>query len=75
MHRLILVLIPLCLAPVWAQESEGDPDAATTEEAQEKGPAAEDEVDEESYADTEEEDFRPSEDIPADQSIAFPTDI
>ena len=40
-------------------------------------PADEDpvELDERSYADAEEEDFVPSEDIPTDQAIAFPTDI
>ena len=40
-------------------------------------PADEDpvELDERNYADAEEEDFVPSEDIPTDQAIAFPTDI
>lgn len=33
------------------------------------------EIDDESYRDTENDDFRPSEEIPADQSITFPTDI
>jgi len=32
-------------------------------------------LDETSYADTEEEDFVPTEDIPTDQAIPFPTDI
>jgi hypothetical protein len=32
-------------------------------------------IDSESYADIEEEDFRPTEEIDADQSIPFPTDI
>ena len=32
-------------------------------------------VDDGSYLDAEEEDFRPSEEVPADQSIPFPTDI
>jgi predicted metal-dependent peptidase len=32
-------------------------------------------VDDEFYQDVDDEDFRPSEDIPADQSIPFPTDI
>jgi hypothetical protein len=65
----------MCATPAWAQESEGDPDAGAAEEMQEEDPAAEDDVDDESYVDTEEEDFRPSEEIPADQSIPFPTDI
>lgn len=33
------------------------------------------ESDDDSYRDIDDEDFRPSEEIPADQSIAFPTDI
>ena len=33
------------------------------------------ETDDDSYRDIDDEDFRPSEEIPADQSIAFPTDI
>lgn len=33
------------------------------------------ETDDESYLDIESEDFKPSEEIPTDQSIAFPTDI
>ncbi|HEX5787147.1 MAG TPA: hypothetical protein VFY03_03125, partial [Woeseiaceae bacterium] len=32
-------------------------------------------TDDESYLDIDEEDFRPSEEIPTDQSIPFPTDI
>ena len=32
-------------------------------------------VDDGSYLDAEEEDFRPSEEVPADESIPFPTDI
>jgi hypothetical protein len=32
-------------------------------------------VDDEFYQDVDDKDFRPSEDIPADQSIPFPTDI
>jgi hypothetical protein len=74
-HRLILVLILMCATPAWTQESESDPDAEATEEVQDEGQAAEDDVDDESYVDTEEEDFRPSDEIPADQSIPFPTDI
>ena len=66
----------------WAQEAEpdaGDEEAAaetTTETADD----TEDDIDvsdieSESYADAEEEDFVPTEDIPADQAIPFPTDI
>ena len=41
-------------------------DALSTEEI---------DVDDGSYLDAEEKDFRPSEEVPADESIPFPTDI
>jgi hypothetical protein len=53
-------------APV-PQPAEEQP-AAEAEEA----PA---EPEDESYLDIEDDDFTPSEEVPADQSIAFPTDI
>ena len=58
----------------WAQDSETE--AVETETA-EAGVEAEDDPApaDESYVDSEDDDFRPSEDIPADQSIPFPTDI
>lgn len=72
----VLALAAFLASPVWAQQAE---------EAQEDEPAAESEadetldedieVDDTSYIDIEEEDFIPSEEIGADQSIAFPTDI
>ena len=86
MHRLLPTLfMALALSqPAWSQET--DPDAADAGgEAVAESPAetaddTEDEVDvsdleSESYADAEEEDFVPTEDIPADQAIPFPTDI
>lgn len=54
-------------APPAAGEASGDEDGET--------PAVEAPLDEESYLDIEEEDFTPSEEVPTDQSIAFPTDI
>jgi hypothetical protein len=47
------------------------------EEEEEEEAADEEEpvVDDEFYQDVDDKDFRPSEDIPADQSIPFPTDI
>lgn len=50
------------------------------ENADENADENEDEIDvseleEESYADADEEDFVPTEDIPTDQAIPFPTDI
>jgi hypothetical protein len=62
--------------PVWAQEEDAKPDEPdTTEESQiEAEEIDETGLDEQGFSD-EDDDFRPSEDIPADQSIAFPTDI
>ncbi|NIV17337.1 MAG: hypothetical protein GWN47_02775 [Woeseiaceae bacterium] len=63
----------------WAQDesprTEEAEEAETTEVEAPAGDDAEDaELDEQGFVD-EDDDFRPSEDIPADQSIAFPTDI
>ena len=62
-------------APTWSQDSESgtEPDAA--EEVQDSEAADETDISDENYSDTEDDDFRPSEEIPADQSIPFPTDI
>ena len=78
---LALILATTLAATAWPQDAESPTDADVEEEA----PAAsreepEDEIDDvelddTNYADVEEDDFRPSEDIPADQSIPFPTDI
>jgi len=63
----------------WAQDTElleetSEENAAENSPVQE--PEADDiDVNDGSYLDEEEEDFRPSEEIPADQSIPFPTDI
>lgn len=83
----LLTLLVLGLAPAgfaWAQD---DSEQDTEETAQEEEPAPDsgdsagldaeldDELESENYADAEEEDFVPTEDIPTDQSIPFPTDI
>lgn len=72
-------MISLFLAmPGWAQEADGEPDepdaANETEEPQLEEEVDESGLDEQGFTD-EDDDFRPSEDIPADQSIPFPTDI
>lgn len=54
-----------------AEAAQAEPDAA--EDAEEDVDDAL--LDDEFYQDADDEDFRPSEDIPADQSITFPTDI
>lgn len=91
MPRLLLtiMLAMLLSANAWSQsaepgaESETDPGAEATAEglaaeeqaAEDEAEIDDDDVDAGSYADAEEEDFVPSEDIPTDQSIPFPTDI
>lgn len=89
MQRLLSFLLAslLLAAPTWAQEEGPGPDE-TESIPGEPGPAADAEdavaeeeliidetgLDEQGFSD-EDNDFRPSEDIPADQSIPFPTDI
>ena len=81
MHRYVLTILLLAAAALaWAQDSapedetEGQESVEAAEEAADE--QAEDlDLDEESYRDAEEEDFVPTEDIPADQAIPFPTDI
>lgn len=82
MHRFLIALIlgSLLAATSWAQDA--DPDETNeVEESQDEADAVEEpediddsDLDEQTYSDVD-DDFRPSEDIPADQAIAFPTDI
>jgi len=59
--------------PSWAQDE--DTESEETEESQVEAEEVDDsDLDEQGFTD-EDNDFRPSEDIPADQSIPFPTDI
>ena len=87
MKRLLLILGLAALLSVtaWSQEESQEPEEAETNEAAETAETAETDaepeedaddadLDEQGFAD-EDDDFRPSEEIPADQSIAFPTDI
>jgi hypothetical protein len=82
MRRLLLTMAfaVTLLASAFAQE-ETDPPAEDTESAEVSQPtenadeADDPVVDDEFYQDADDEDFRPSEDIPADQSIPYPTDI
>ncbi|MBT8101252.1 MAG: hypothetical protein KJO82_15965 [Gammaproteobacteria bacterium] len=74
--RVSTMLLLVLAVAAWAQDQAADPpetdDTETVVEAD-----ADDEVvgEEENYRDADDDDFRPSEDIPADQSIAFPADI
>ena len=90
MRHLIILLAALFLAPVsWSQEAE-DPAADTEAEASETSEPTEatepteasdeeeddSDLDEQGYAGEEEEDdFIPSKEVTADQSIPFPVDI
>ncbi len=75
MHRYLLTLLLATLfsASAWAQDSETgeDEDSADTPAETED----DSDLDEQGFADDEDDDFVPSEDISTDQSIAFPTDI
>ena len=82
MHRFLIALLlgTMLAAASWAQDADPD-EGAEAEETQveaDEVDAAEDvddsDLDEQTYSDAD-DDFRPSENIPADQSIAFPTDI
>ena len=91
MHRCLLFLILILGVPVpavvTAQETAADEPQVTAEEgktaddeeSEDADPAIDPELDaeldSENYADAEEKDFIPTEDIPADQAIPFPTDI
>ena len=87
MRQLIILLSALFLAAVsWSQEAEdpaADTEAETSEptEATEPTEVSDDEeddsdLDEQGYAGEEEEDdFIPSQEVTADQSIPFPVDI
>jgi hypothetical protein len=81
MHRYLLSILLLAVATcAWAQDSDPDDQAESrpSQEAQESAADEQDDdsdLDDESYRDVEEEDFVPTEDIPADQAIPFPTDI
>ncbi len=81
MHALLLLIASIAFLSLsaWAQEddapTETEDAVAETESATEPPAAEEPVVDDVFYQDIDEKDFRPSEDIPADQSIPFPTDI
>tara|TARA_R110002096_G_scaffold426551_1_gene636498 strand:- start:162 stop:425 length:264 start_codon:yes stop_codon:yes gene_type:complete len=79
----LLVLLIASSGRVWSQTADDDVPAPDNEvetqvAAEETEPEVEPEVletDDESYLDIDDKDFKPSEEIPTDQSIPFPTDI
>lgn len=81
MQRLLFLLLVgfLFALPVRAQDADTDPEQTEDTEEIEESQVEEEEIDEtnlddQGFTDVD-DDFRPSEDIPADQSIPFPTDI
>lgn len=82
MHRFLIALLlgTMLAAASWAQDADSDEGAEAEEtqveadEVDEAEDVDDSDLDEQTYSDAD-DDFRPSEDIPADQSIAFPTDI
>ena len=77
-HWILAFLVGVAFASVsWGQDTNTADDVVEEVEATESQELdAEDvNVDDGSYLDQDEEDFKPSEEISADQSILFPTDI
>jgi len=81
-HRFLIALLlgTMLAAASWAQDTDSDEGAEAenkqveADEVDEAEDVDDSDLDEQTYSDAD-DDFRPSEDIPADQSIAFPTDI
>lgn len=76
MKSLLLTLGLAFAVAAWAQEDAPDEEETETQEVSEDAAeeAQDADLDEQVYEDSD-DDFRPSEEIPADESIAFPTDI
>ncbi|MFB3124553.1 MAG: hypothetical protein ACE1Z7_03165 [Woeseiaceae bacterium] len=76
MKHLITLLLALFLAAVsWSQDSEESSD--TESEVAEVAEEEEDEsdLDEQGFEQEDQDDFTPSQEVSADQSLAFPVDI
>lgn len=77
---LVATFLMLMLASVaWSQESEktGDTTAIESQSAETPAADAQDDadLDEQGYEKEDEDDFVPSEEVSADQTLPFPTDI
>ncbi|MCH6550007.1 MAG: hypothetical protein IH812_09305 [Proteobacteria bacterium] len=75
MKHLITLLLALFLVSVsWAQDSQesSDTEAEVAEVAEEEDDS---DLDEQGYGQEDEDDFTPSQEVSADQSLAFPVDI
>ncbi len=75
MKHLITLLLALFLVSIsWAQDSQesSDTEAEVAEVAEEEDDS---DLDEQGYGQEDEDDFTPSQEVSADQSLAFPVDI
>ena len=75
MKHLITLLLALFLVSVsWAQDSQesSDTEAEVAEVAEEEDDS---DLDEQGYGQEDEDDFTPSQEVSADQSLSFPVDI
>lgn len=80
MTRIILALVAglFFIVPAWGQESQpAEQETAADDPAQQTEPEEDPlaGLDEQGYDDEDEDDFVPTEEIPYDQDIPFPTDI
>jgi hypothetical protein len=78
MKQLITLLLALFMAAVaWPQETEepGDTGAEATSASGTSKEEDDSELDEQGYESEDEDDFVPSEEVSADQSLPFPVDI
>jgi len=77
MSRYLLALLICSFIVTAAQSQDSVPESSDSDESQVEEEVAEkddSDLDVQDYLD-DDDDFRPSDEIPADQSIAFPTDI
>ena len=78
MKHLITLLLALFLASIsWSQDSEesSDTEAVAAEEAEMAEETDDSDLDEQGYGQEDEDDFTPSQEVSADQSLDFPVDI
>lgn len=78
MKHLITLLLALFLVSVsWAQDSQesSDTEAEVAEVAEVAEEEDDSDLDEQGYGQEDEDDFTPSQEVSADQSLAFPVDI
>ena len=76
MHRLLLSLLLALSMAAYAQEDDSEPAEDTETDVTDVADDPDDaDLDEQGYAEQNEDDFEASDRVAADQSLAFPTDI